>query len=47
MSKNKEEKKKSSIIKGCAEYISDDTFMITEGPWKGKTITLSVEVLED
>ena len=43
MSKNKEEK----TIKGCAEYISDDTFMITEGPLKGKTITLSVEVVED
>ncbi len=47
MSKNKEEKKKLPKMKGCAEYISDDTFMITEGPWKGKTITLSVEVLED
>jgi len=34
-------------IKGCAEYISDDTVLITEGPLKGKTITLSVEILEE
>jgi len=34
-----------NIIKGCAEYISDDTVLITEGPLKGKTITLSLEIL--
>lgn len=43
MSKNKEEK----TIKGCAEYIDENTIMITEGPLKNRTITFSVEVVED
>lgn len=34
-------------IKGCGEYISDDTVLITDGPLKGMTITLSVDILEE
>ncbi len=40
-------KETENIIKGCAEYIDENTVMITEGPLKGKTITLSLEVLEE
>jgi|DEB0MinimDraft_4_1074332.scaffolds.fasta_scaffold78459_3 hypothetical protein len=35
-------------IKGGVAYnLSEDTVMITEGPWAGRTITLSVDVLEE
>jgi len=32
---------------GVSEYISEDTILITEGPLKGKTITLSVSIVEE
>jgi hypothetical protein len=39
--------KEKNIIKGCAEYVDENTIMITEGPLKGMNITLNVEVLEE
>ena len=38
---------KKEIQGGVSEYISDNTILITKGPLKGQTITLSVEILEE
>jgi hypothetical protein len=40
-------KAEENIIKGCAEYVDEDTIMLTEGPLKGMTIKFNVKVLEE